>query len=209
MRIGHVDPPRFFWQSSEPWGKEPWGEAGKTVGQWGCPGAALATLRTCAGDAAATPLTVMQAARKHKPRVWAVGSSAALLPELARSAGFTCPDVAWHTKEGRQMQVDAGLLTAAQAAKIYAMSVGELVTEICALIATGGFVWLHVDRTNDGKGDHWLGAYAYDDEHIYCSDSATAKCEKMSRKDLTTTTKWGVTEQKYRGVRAYPLTFVG
>lgn len=206
MRIGHKDPPRVFWQSAEPWGKEPWGFAGPTVGAWGCPGASLACLLGASGDAAATPLTVVQAARKHRPAVWAPGSSLAVLPELARSAGFTCPDRSWVTAEGRALQVACGAITEAQASKIYAMSAAELSTEICAIIATGGFAWCCVDKNADGRGDHWIGAIAYDDEWIYCADTATARIERLSRKDLTGKALWAKVEKIYRCVRAYPLT---
>lgn len=206
MKIGHGEPARIFWQVAEPWGKEPWGSAGPTVGAWGCPGVSLAVLATLAGDPSATPLTVVQAARKHRPAVWAPGSSLALLPELARSAGFTCPDSSWMTAEGRQLQVESGRMTAAQASKVYAMSAAEMSIEICATIATGGFAWLQVDKNADGKGDHWIGAYAYDDEWIYCADTATARREKLSRKDLTGTAVWSKVEKHYRCVRAYPLT---
>jgi hypothetical protein len=148
----------------------------------------------------------VQAARKYRPVVWDPGSSSAYLSRLARSAGFDCPDSSWMTAEGRQMQVASGHMTAAQASKVYAMSAAEMSIEICAIIANGGFGWLQVDKNADGKGDHWIGAYAYDDEWIYCADTATARREKLSRKDLTGTAMWSKVEKHYRCVRAYPLT---
>ena len=185
-------PARPMWQGK--W-QTPYGHGGKTIGQWGCTATALAEAQRLSGvRAGATPQTVCERALTVDPPVWAPGSSLAVLPRLARSAGFSCPDVAdaWTVAKG-------------------AMSARQMSVAICdaidghGLAPRRGFAWLHVDYTGDDVGEHWLMAVAYDEDAIYCTDSAPAKVTQLDRKTLTAPVMWGAVEKRYRVVRGYPL----
>ena len=193
-RHGWPDPGRIFWQGAPPWGSSPYGYGGKTVGQWGCTASALSQAqRLSSVRAGATPGTVVANALRASPAVWQPGSSLAHLPNMARSAYFQCPDTeeAWDVKRG--------------------MTVRQMSIAICDAIdrhglqPRNGFAWLHVDTTGDDVGEHWILAYAYDDDVIYCTDSAPSKITELSRKTLTGAAQWGSVERRYRVVRGYPL----
>jgi NAD(P)-dependent dehydrogenase (short-subunit alcohol dehydrogenase family) len=68
-----------------------------------------------------------------------------------------------------------------------------------------GFGWLHVDKDNDGTGDHWILAIAYDDDVIYCTDSAPANITQIDRKTLRGLAVWGSVEKTYQVTRGYLL----
>jgi hypothetical protein len=194
-RHGWPDPGRVFWQGAPPWGPLPYGHGGKTIGQWGCTAASLSQAQRLSGvRAGATPGTVVTDALRASPAVWAPGSSLAVLPHLARSAYFQCPDTeeAWDARKG--------------------MKPRELSIAICdaidrhGLAPRHGFGWLHVDYTGDDVGEHWILAYAYDDDVIYCTDSAPAKIVELDRRTLKGRAKWGSVWRDYTVVRGYPLT---
>ena len=189
-------PARVMWQGAY---KGPYGHGGKTIAQWGCTATALAEAQRLSGvRAGATPQTVCERALTVSPPVWAPGSSLAVLPRLARSAGFSCPDTteAWTVAKG-------------------AMTTRQLSVAICdaidghGLAPRRGFAWLHVDYTGDDVGEHWVMAVAYDDDVIYCTDSAPAKVTQLDRKTLTAPVMWGAVEKRYRVVRGYPLVVTG
>lgn len=192
-------PTRVMWQGAKPWGSSPYGHGGKTIAQWGCTATSLAEAQRASGvRAGATPQTVCERAMQAVPPVWAPGSSLAVLPRLARSAGFACPDTedAWTVAKG-------------------AMSARQLSVAICdaldghGLAPRRGFAWLQVDYTGDDVGEHWLMALGYDDDAIYCTDSAPAKVIQLDRKTLTAPVLWGAVERRYRVVRGYPLVVAG
>jgi hypothetical protein len=198
-RHGWPDPDRQWWQGAQPHGPLPYGHGGKTVGQWGCTVCSLAAAARLAGaTAGASPEWLQARAMRPEAGVWAPGSSLAVLPSLARAADLTCPDVgeAWSVRAIKQRP---------------AMTVREISVCICdtidhhGLTAPVGFGWLHVDYTGDDVGEHWILAYAYDDKHIYCYDSAVAGIVRLSRKTLTGAAQWGSVERRYRVVRGYPL----
>lgn len=191
---GWPEPDRVLWQGADPWGSQPYGYGGKTVGQWGCTAASLSQAQRLSGvRAGATPGTVVTDALRASPAVWAPGSSLAHLPNLARSAYFQCPDVedGWDVRKG--------------------MTTRQMSVAICdaidrhGLAPRHGFAWLHVDYTGDDVGEHWLLAYAYDDDVVYCTDSATAKIVEITRRTLKGRAVWGKTERRYTVVRGYPL----
>lgn len=192
-------PGKVMWQGAKPWGASPYGLGGKTIAQWGCTATSLAEAQRASGArAGATPQTVCERALQTVPPVWAPGSSLAVLPRLARSAGFSCPDVegAWTVAKG-------------------AMSARQMSVAICdaidghGLAPRRGFAWLQVDYTGDDVGEHWIMALAYDDDAIYCTDSAPARVIQLDRKTLTAPVLWGAVERRYRVVRGYPLTVAG
>lgn len=189
-------PSKPMWQGK--W-TTPYGHGGKTIAQWGCTATALAEAQRLSGvRAGATPQTVCERAATVDPPVWAPGSSMAVLPRLARSAGFSCPDAdgAWTVAKG-------------------AMTTRQMSVAICdaidghGLAPRRGFAWLHVDYTGDDVGKHWLMAVAYDDDAIYCTDSAPARVIQLDRKTLTAPVMWGAVERMYRVVRGYPLVVTG
>jgi hypothetical protein len=192
-------PSKVMWQGDRRWGSQPYGHGGKTIAQWGCTAASLAEAQRASGArAGATPHTVCERAALAIPPVWAPGSSLAVLPRLARSAGFACPDVehAWTVAKG-------------------AMSARQMSIAICdaidghGLAPRRGFAWLHVDYTGDDVGEHWILALGYDDDAIYCTDSAPAKVIQLDRKTLTAPVMWGRRERRYRVVRGYGLVVTG
>jgi hypothetical protein len=185
-----------MWQGDRRWSASPYGHAGKTVAQWGCTATSLAEAQRASGvRAGATPQTVCERAALAVPPVWAPGSSLAVLPRLARSAGLSCPDPdsAWTVAKG-------------------AMSARQLSVAICDAIdrhgisPRHGFAWLHVDYTGDDVGEHWIMALAYDDDVIYATDSAPAKVIQIDRRTLQAEVMWGASPRRYRVVRGYPLT---
>jgi hypothetical protein len=95
------------------------------------------------------------------------------------------------------------------------MSARQLSVAICDAIdrhgiqPRHGFAWLHVDYTGDDVGEHWIMAIAYDDDVIYCTDSAPARVIQLDRKTLTAPVMWGAVERRYRVVRGYGLTVTG
>jgi hypothetical protein len=145
-RLGWPDPERVPWQGDPKWGSSPYGHGGKTIHQWGCPAACLAPLlRLCGFSAGATPQTVVARAMREDPPVWAASRSKAYLPRLARSTGLSCPDAP----------------TVVTSAAFTGIPVEEMSMLITAhLDALAGFAWLQVDHTDDGVGDHWIGAFA-------------------------------------------------
>lgn len=192
-------PSRVMWQGDRRWGSQPYGLGGKTIAQWGCTASSLAEAQRASGvRAGATPQTVCERALQAVPQVWAPGSSLAVLPRLARSAGFSCPDTeqAWTVAKG-------------------AMSARQMSIAICdaidghGLAPRRGFAWLQVDYTGDDVGEHWIMALGYDDDAIYCTDSAPARVIQLDRKTLTAPVLWSAVERRYRVVRGYPLSVAG
>lgn len=188
-----------MWQGDRRWGTAPYGHGGKTIAQWGCTATSLAEAQRASGvRAGATPQTVCERALQAVPTVWAPGSSLAVLPRLARSAGLSCPDVegAWTVAKG-------------------AMSAKQMSVAICdaidghGLAPRRGFAWLHVDYTGDDVGEHWLMALAYDDDVIYATDSAPARVVQIDRRTLRAEVLWGAKARSYRVVRGYPLAVTG
>ena len=192
-------PSKVMWQGARPWGPSPYGYGGKTIAQWGCTATSLAEAQRASGvRAGATPQTVCERALLAVPPVWAPGSSLAVLARMARSAGFSCPDVseAWTVQKG-------------------AMSARQMSVAICdaidghGLAPRRGFAWLQVDYTGDDVGEHWIMALGYDDDAIYCTDSAPARVVQLDRATLTAPVMWGAVERRYRVVRGYPLVVTG
>lgn len=190
-RHGWPDPERVPWQGDPKWGSSPFGHGGKTIAQWGCPAACLAPLlRLCGFSAGATPQTVVARAMREDPPVWAEHSSRAYLPRLARSTGLSCPDAP----------------TVVTSAAFTGIPVEEMSMLITAhLDALAGFAWLQVDHTDDGVGDHWIGAFAADADWIYAADTATAKIERLDRRTLSGRATWAGREKTYQVVKAYLL----
>lgn len=184
VRHGFANPDRVMWQSHATWGKDPYGYGGKTISQWGCPCASLAEAQRLLGMIPdATPRSVCSEAMKESPPVWAPGQSAAVLPRMARSAGFICSDFGWRDITDEAMS-----------------------HAVRKHIDGGGVVWLQVDKDEDGKGDHWTLAFAYDERWIYITDSATAKVEKLGVDTMHGQAVWAGKPKQYHAVRAYPLT---
>lgn len=189
-------PARAMWQGKYP---QPYGHGGKSIAQWGCTATALAEAQRLSGvRAGATPQTVCERALTVSPPVWAPGSSLAVLPRMARSAGFSCPDT------GDAWTVAKGAMTARQMSVAICDAIDGM-----GLAPRRGFAWLHVDYTGDDVGEHWIMAVAYDDDVIYCTDSAPARVVQLDRKTLTAPVMWGAVERRYRVVRGYPLTVTG
>jgi hypothetical protein len=217
-RVGHADPDRIFWQGARPHGAKLYGFGDKTVGQWGCPMVALVhALRMSGGRAGATPSTLLARLLEASPAVWGKGSSLARLPVMAREAGFKCPDAPLYTMPALEAALRADFPVAPDTVALATM---ELDHEVCGVIEREGFAWLHVDYTEDGKGDHWVLAHAFDAERLYYVDSATARVDYLIRRTLSGASVWR-TEQRdpitkrivkpalirqYQGVKAYLLS---
>ena len=171
---------------------QPYGLGGKTIGEWGCTASALAEGQRLAGiRAGATPATVCERALSWEPAVWLPGKSAAHLGHLARSAGFTC---------GPGFNVGKGGMSARQASIAICDAIDGM-----GLMPRRGFAWLQVDKNDDGQGDHWVLAVAYDDRWIYCTDSAPAKITPIDRKTLRGLAVWAGVERTYQVTRGYLL----
>jgi hypothetical protein len=171
---------------------QPYGHGGKTIGQWGCTATALAEGQRLAGiRAGATPETVCARALRYDPAVWAPGKSAAVLPQMAASAGFTVRG-AW--------SVGRGGMSATQCSLAITDAIDGM-----GLMPRRGFAWLQVDKNDDGQGDHWVLAVAYDDRWIYCTDSAPAKITPIDRKTLRGLAVWAGVERTYQVTRGYLL----
>lgn len=184
VRHGFDPPDRVMWQSHAEWGKDPFGRGDKTIGQWGCPAASIAeALRFFGMGPNATPRSVVHEALKESPPVWAPNTSLAVLPRLARSAGLICSDFGWRDITDEAMSL-----------------------AVRRHIDAGGVMWLQVDKNDDGKGDHWTLAFAYDEKWIYITDSATAKVEKLGVDTMHGQAVWSGKPKPYHAVRAYPLT---
>lgn len=178
-----------------------WGYGGKSWAAWGCPALALIPLVRASGiRAGETPESAQDRLRRAIPPVWAADSSSAVLPRLARTLGFSCPDTtdAWDVR-----------------AKHGGMSTREMSIAICdaidghGLVPKRGFAWVHVDYDGDEVGNHWIAPYAYDDASIYAVDSVPGTFITLDRKTLTAPVMWGAVEKRYRVVRGYPLVVSG
>lgn len=172
--------------------QQPYGLGGKSIAAWGCTATALAEGQRLAGiRAGATPVTVCERALTHSPAVWAPGKSAAVLANLAASAGFTVSPA---------LIVGRGGISTTQASLKICDAIDGM-----GLAPRRGFAWLHVDKDADGQGDHWILAIAYDDDWIYCTDSAPGKITPLSRKALKGLAVWAGVEKTYQVTRGYLL----
>lgn len=172
---------------------QPYGLGGKSIAAWGCTATALAEGQRMAGiRAGATPVTVCERALTYVPAVWAPGSSLAVLAHLAASAGFTVRE---------SMTVGKGGMSARQASIAITDAIDGM-----GLQPRRGFGWLHVDKNDDGVGDHWVLAFAYDDDWIYCTDSAPGRVTKLDRKTLRGLAVWAGVEKTYQVTRGYLLS---
>lgn len=196
-RHGWSDPDKIFTQIE--YKHLPWGFGGKTWAEWGCPALALIPLVRLAGiKAGETPESAQDRLRRASPPVWLPGKSEAYLPALARVLGFQCPD---HTKAWDIREKKGG------------MTAREMSIAICDAIdhlghpGQLGFAWVHLDYDGDEVGNHWGGAFAYDDRWIYVVDSVPGRVIRIDRKTLTAKdVPWGSRLKRYRIVRGYPLT---
>jgi hypothetical protein len=182
-------PKKILWQGAY---QQPYGHGGKSIASWGCTATALAEGQRLAGiRAGATPATVCERASTWNPPVWATGSSLAVLPRLAASAGFTC---------GAPWVVGKGGMSARQASIAITDAIDGM-----GLMPRRGFAWLQVDKNDDGQGDHWVLAVAYDDRWIYCTDSAPAKITPIDRKTLRGLAVLAGVDKVYQVTRGYLL----
>ena len=195
-RIGYADPAKLFKQSD--YKLLPYGKGGRTVASSGCTAVALANAHLCR-KTGETPTTIMKAARAHVPPIWAPQATAAVLPWMARAAGFVCPDQPLWSHEG------LAVLGTKAPKDAVALGALELSLEVCAAIEAGGFAWVCVDHTGDERGDHWLSGHAFDETHIYCMDSATGEIVALDRRTLSGASQWGRVVKRYALVRFYPL----
>jgi hypothetical protein len=171
---------------------QPYGLGGKTIGQWGCTAASLAEGQRLSGIRAdATPATLCERALTWDPAVWLPGKSAAHLGHLARSAGYTVRQA---------LSVGKGGMSSTQASLAITDAIDGM-----GLSPRRGFGWIQVDKNDDGKGDHWILAYAYDADWIYCTDSAPGKVTPLNRKTLRGLAVWGKVEKVYQVTRGYLL----
>jgi hypothetical protein len=186
---GWPKPLKVLWQGAY---NQPYGHGGKTIGQWGCTATALAEGQRLAGiRAGATPHTVCERASTWNPPVWATGNSEAHLAHMAQSAGFTVREA---------LTVGKGGMSARQASIAITDAIDGM-----GLQPRRGFGWIQVDKNDDGKGDHWILAFAYDDDWIYCTDSAPAKVTPLNRKTLRGLAVWAGVEKTYQVTRGYLL----
>jgi hypothetical protein len=187
MRSGYADQP-VIWQGSYPHGPMSVGRGNQKCGAVGCVITSVAmALRYLGVRAGATPTTV-QTAGLARPGVWAPGASGCVVPELVRA------------QTGLAVGVDA------DGPGIKA-PVDRLSPLILDTLAGGGVALLSVDydagvRGGDSIGDHWVCAYAADDDWLYLADPATAKVEKIDRTTLAATVMWGRRRRPYVGARA-------
>jgi hypothetical protein len=182
-------PAKILWQGAY---KQPYGHGGKSIAAWGCTATALAEGQRLAGiRAGATPVTVCERALTWNPPVWAPGKSAAVLAHMAASAGFSVSPA---------FTVGRGGMSARQASVAICDAIDGM-----GLQPRRGFAWIQVDKNDDGKGDHWVLAFAYDDDVIYCTDSAPAKITQIDRKTLRGLAVWAGVEKTYQVTRGYLL----
>ena len=187
MMIGYKDQP-VIWQGSYPHGPMSVGRGNQKCGAVGCVITSTAmALRLLGVRAGATPTTV-QAAGLARHGVWADGASGCVVPELVRA------------QTGLAVDVDAD-------GPGVAAPVGRLSPLILDCLSAGGVALVSVDydagvRTGDSIGDHWVCAYAADDDWLYVADPATAKIERLDKTTLAATVMWGRRRRPYVVARA-------
>lgn len=190
MRSGYKDQP-VIWQGSYPHGPMSVGRGAQKCGAVGCVITSTAmALRLLGVRAGATPTTV-QAAGLARHGVWAEGASGCVVPELVRA------------QTGLTVDVDAD-------GPGVAVPVGRLSPLILDCLSAGGVALVSVDydagvRTGDAIGDHWVCAYAADDDWLYVADPATAKIERLDRTTLAATVMWGRRRRPYVVARAVTI----
>jgi hypothetical protein len=164
------------------------GRGAQKCGAVGCVITSVAmALRFLGVRAGATPTTV-QTAGLARHGVWAEGASGCVVPELVRA------------QTGLAVDVDAD-------GPGVAAPVGRLSPLILDCLSAGGVALVSVDydagvRTGDAIGDHWVCAYAADDDWLYVADPATAKVERLDRTTLAASVMWGRRRRPYVVARA-------
>ena len=187
MRSGYKDQP-VIWQGSYPHGPMSVGRGNQKCGAVGCVITSTAmALRLLGVRAGATPTTV-QAAGLARHGVWAEGASGCVVPELVRA------------QTGLTVDVDAD-------GPGVAVPANRLSPLILDTLSAGGVALVSVDydagvRTGDAIGDHWVCAYAADDDWLYVADPATAKVERLDKTTLAATVMWGRRRRPYVIARA-------
>ena len=187
MRSGYKDQP-VIWQGSYPHGPMSVGRGNQKCGAVGCVITSTAmALRLLGVRAGATPTTV-QAAGLARHGVWAEGASGCVVPELVRA------------QTGLTVDVDAD-------GPGVAVPANRLSPLILDTLSAGGVALVSVDydagvRTGDAIGDHWVCAYAADDDWLYVADPATAKVERLDRTTLAASVMWGRRRRPYVIARA-------
>lgn len=191
-RLGFPDPSRVLWQGHPDWRDDPWGSGGLKVGGSGCPGCCIAEAQRRLGvNVSATPKTVLAAAAKASPPCFDPKSSNAYIARMARANKLKCADSPIEGGRGKSEEERVRFLRFA----------------IARTIADGGVVMINVDKNKDGKPDHWICAYAITHDHVLCTDSATAKIERLSIETLRNDDmKWNGVPKPYDAIRVRPLT---
>ena len=190
MRIGYRDQP-VIWQGSYPHGPMSVGRGQQKCGAVGCVITSVAmALRFLGVRAGATPTTV-QTAGLARHGVWADGASGCVVPELVRA------------QTGLTVDVDAD-------GPGVAAPVDRLSPLILDCLSGGGVALVSVDydagvKGGDAIGDHWVCAYAADDDWLHVADPATAKVERLDRTTLSATVMWGRRRRPYVVVRAVTI----
>lgn len=168
-----------MWQGHEPWGAVLHGYGPHTIGQWGC-GLVCETLakRWFGIDPKALPHEVQAIALKADPT--AFDGDLCDFPRVAHANGMHCGD----RVEG----------------------VVSMQTAIAEALRDGGLVMLHVDKTADGKGDHWVLAVQLENNSLLYLDPATAQTNALSFATLHGKTLWDGVPKQYQCVGVRVLT---
>jgi len=189
-RIGKDHPTGVLWQGDKRWRDLPYGDGGLRVWGAGCVATGIAeACRRLGVMAGADPRTVLDRAKRVDPPVFDRGSSLAFIGRMARAMDLKCSDDPIVATKGTDEAKARHLRFA-----------------ITRTLADGGVCLVHVDKNADGKGDHWLCVHQASRTHLWGTDSATARIEKLDIETLTGTAKWGEVEKTYRVLRVRPLT---
>lgn len=186
MRVGKADQ-QVIWQGGKPHGQQFVGLGIETFARVGCVVTSVAmALRLLGAKAGAMPLEV-QNKGLMKGGVWAKNSSACSVRALIDSQGSIISGQDF-PGPGQHSAPDAVL---------------RIVEKT---IESGGVCLLHVDHDSaipggDQIGDHWIVAYAFDADHVYCADPATARNERLRRGDLSGIVMWGKKQRAYSARR--------
>jgi hypothetical protein len=189
-RIGKDHPTSVLWQGDRRWRDLAYGNGGLRVWGAGCVATGIAeACRRLGAMAGADPRTVLERASRVTPPVFDPGSSLAFIGRMARTMGLKCSDDPIVATRGSDEAKARHLRFA-----------------ITRTLADGGVCLVHVDKNADGKGDHWLCVHQATPTHLWGTDSATARIEKLELEALTGTARWDEVEKTYRVLRVRPLT---
>lgn len=174
---------RVIFQGANPHGPALYGRGPKTIHAWGCGLTALTeAVRLLGVDPMRSVLEVQQRAFESDPLSFvenAQGQSIGNFERIGAANGLVV---------GERVEGDAAMREC----------IGKTLDD-------GGLVMLHVDKTADGIGDHWILAVRLERGVIIYRDPATARQTSLSWHTLAGTSMWAGHEKRYRVVGVRPI----